>query len=87
MKSARFLECAMNNLMNFNQRRLVMQQAKTALVIRPLADEITPLGLYHKKYADSSDYTSDEDYDFVQKQLKDEGKLDSMSLKMLRGLI
>lgn len=77
----------MDNLMNFNQRRLVTQQAKTALVIRPLASEITPLGLYHKKYVDSSDYTSDEDYDFIEKMLKEDGKLDAMSLKMLRGLI
>lgn len=37
MRMARFNECAMLNLMNFNQRRLVEQQAKSVLVIKPLA--------------------------------------------------
>lgn len=63
------------------------QQARCALVIKPLASQLTPLGMLHKKYEDSSDYTSDEDFDFVENQLDEEGKLDAMTLKMMRGVI
>jgi hypothetical protein len=88
VKQSRFYECAMNNLLNFNQRRLVEQQARTILVIKPLAPKITPLGSIRRHYNGSSDYTSDEDFDFLEKMLKgEEGKLDSMSLKMLRGVL
>lgn len=86
IKQSRFNEFAMLNLMNFNQRRLVNQQAKCALVIWPLAKEVTPLGTTHKNYENSSDYTSDEDFDFLENQLE-EGTLDPMTLKMLRGII
>jgi hypothetical protein len=77
----------MLNLMNFNQRRLVDQQAKQALVIKPLAKFVTPLGTQYRKYEDSSDYTSDEDFDFMDRAMNDDGKLDPMSLKMMRGVI
>jgi hypothetical protein len=43
--------------------------------------------MLHKKYEDSSDYTSDEDFDFVENMLDQEGKLDEMTLKMMRGVI
>lgn len=78
---------AMLNLMNFFQRRLVDQQAKGVLVIKPLANQITPLGVARRKGKDESDYTSDEDFDFIENALKADGKLDSMTLKMLRGII
>jgi hypothetical protein len=88
MKQQRFYEMAMLNLMNFNQRRLVEQQAKGVLVIKPFAPEVTPLGTIKRKGLDESDYTSDEDFDFIENQLRGpDGKLDSMTLKMLRGII
>jgi hypothetical protein len=67
VRQQRFNECAMLNLLNFNQRRLVEQQAKCNLVIWPLAKNVTPLGTQHKTYENSSDYTSDEDFDFLEK--------------------
>ena len=58
------------------------------MVIKPFALKVTPLGSIRRNYNDSSDYTSDEDFDFLEKVLKgEEGKLDSMSLKMLRGIL
>ena len=48
------------------------------------------LGASNKKkklYEDSSDYTSDEDFDFLDKAMKEDGKLDPMTAKLLRGVI
>lgn len=44
-------------------------QAKCALVIKPLGPKLTPIGTFTKSYVDSSDFTSDEDFDFIEKQL------------------
>lgn len=50
---------------------------------------VTPLGAIKKKNdGDSSDYTSDEDFDFIDNMLNGpEGRLDAMTLKMLRGIV
>ena len=88
VRNAKFYASAFENLMNFNQRRLVNVQAKAALVLKPLAKEVTELGSIKKKnYEDDSDYTSEEDFDFIENLLKEDGKLDAMSLKMMRGVI
>jgi len=88
VRSTRFIECALANLVNNQQKRLIDQQAKSVLVIKPLSNLITPLGTLRKKYEDSSDYTSDEDFDFIERALNGEdGKLDAMTLKMLRGIL
>ena len=48
---------------------------------------MTPLGTQKRKYNDESDYTSDEDFDFIDNVLNSGGTLDAMTLKMLRGII
>lgn len=53
----------------------------------PLKNNTTPLGGQKKTYKDDSDYTSDEDFDFIEKMLEEDGKLDAMSMKMMRGVI
>ena len=55
--------------------------------MHPLSNKITPLGGKKKSYLDDSDYTSDEDFDFIEKMLAEDGKLDAMSMKMMRGVI
>jgi hypothetical protein len=55
--------------------------------LHPLSNKITPLGGKKKSYLDDSDYTSDEDFDFIEKMLAEDGKLDAMSMKMMRGVI
>jgi len=102
MRRLRMTAATVNALTTFNQRRLLEAQVETSFLLQPLKkqdgdlDDKSATGKKMKKrlsrsgsFMDesSSDEESEEDFAFLDEELKDKAELDEISQRLLSGII
>lgn len=101
MRRLRMTQATVNALTTFNQRRLLDAQVETSFLLQPLkkqdgSDDEDGKGKKLKRKLSrsgsridetSSDEESEEDFAFLDQELKDKSELDEISQRLLAGII
>ena len=101
MRRLRMTAATVNALTTFNQRRLLEAQVETSFLLQPLKnqgaddDDKSATGKKKRRLSRSGSFMnesssaeeSEEDFGFLDQELKDKSELDEISQRLLQGII